>query len=117
MTNEINIYRGDDKTITLTITDEEGDAINVSNYVIFFTVKETDADGDNDAIMKIDQTIVDGSTGIVTIDITNTHTADLLEKTYVYDIQWKDTNNDIKTLVKGDFIVSYDVTTRTTASS
>lgn len=116
MVNDITVFRNDDHDIIVTFTDSKDVEIDISEYVIFFTVKEDPEDADENALIKIDETIGvgEGTTGSMTINITPSDTSSLVPGKYVYDIQWKDTDNKIKTLVKGDFILKADVTTRTT---
>ena len=116
MTNDISVYQGDDYDITVTFTDSDDVAIDVSSYVIFFTVKKNLSDTDEAASIKTDQTIGDGSSGIVTISLVPSDTSSLAAGNYHYDIQWKVTGTSkIKTVIKGDFILLEEVTTRTTA--
>ncbi len=117
MVNDIEVYQGDDHDITVTFTDSDDVAIDVSNYVIFFTVKENLDDIDDNASIKKDQTIGAGAgtSGIVTISLVPSNTSSLAAGNYHYDIQWKDDSNKIKTVIKGDFILKEEVTTRTTA--
>lgn len=114
MANDITIYIGDDKDLNLSVKDSDGNAVDITNYDIFFTVKKDIGDSDNDAVIKVDQTVSSGSDGTVTITIPKSQTTDLTPMTYVYDIQWKDTSDKIKTLLVGDFNVEQQVTQRTT---
>lgn len=114
MANDIKIYVGNDKDLDLEVKDSSGTAIDITDYDIFFTAKKEYDDEDDDAVIKVDQTVSDGSDGKVTITIPKEDTEDLTPMTYVYDVQWKDTDGKIKTLLVGDLNVYNKVTDRTT---
>jgi hypothetical protein len=109
MANKIKVYRGDDKDIVLTITDG-GTPLNITGYKVYMTVKTSTEDTDANA--KIAKTVTSHTTpasGITTVSLTNTDT-DISPGSYYYDVQYKDTNNKIKTIIFGDFVVLPDVT-------
>ncbi len=117
MTNDIDVYQGDDKKIKLTVTDESGTAIDISSYEIYFTVKKNIDDSDSDAVYSFDMGVgTDGEDGVITFWIERADTSGLDAGTYVYDIQWKDTDSKVKTLIVGDFNVKKEVTDRTSLS-
>lgn len=116
MSNAISVYRGDSKSLDLTFTDSDGAAIDITGWIIFFTVKPSSAgstDDDSTAVIQKDVTVhttpVDGET---TISLTPTDT-DIALATYKYDIQTKNTDGDIYTVVVGNFQVHRDITRRT----
>lgn len=43
----LEIYRGESKRIDLTITDDNGNPINLSGYYLYYTVKRTYSDTEN----------------------------------------------------------------------
>lgn len=114
----LSIFRGDTVNIDLTITDSDGSALNITGYKFFFTAKSNDDDNDDDALIKKDVTThlkPDGSDGTLTgqsrITLSKTQTAVAIGNHY-YDIQMKDSSDDITTLTKDRFNVKQDVTTR-----
>jgi len=111
-TNDLTVYKGDDKTYTLTFVDADSAAIDITGYTVFFTVKTNKTDTDANA--QISKTVTSHSNptgGITTITLTNSDT-DLTPKRYHYDIQLKDTSSLITTVVVGTFILLQDITVR-----
>jgi len=112
--NRISMFRGDDNPITLTITDSAGDAVDITGYTFFMTVKKTYEDSDTDAIIsKTVKNHTDPTGGITTITLTNSDTSKAAG-VYKYDIQMKTDANLVYTLTVDDFILNDDVTRRTT---
>ena len=113
MSNDLTIYRGDDKTWTLAFTDSTGTAIDITGYTIYFTVKINSNDIDDNAVITKDITShTDPTEGETEIVLTNSDT-DLPIKKYWYDIQMKDGSDKITTVLEGRFIVVQDITLRT----
>ncbi len=114
----LEIFRGDTVNIDLTITDDDGSALDITGYKFYFTAKENDDDGDASALIKKDVTThltPDGgdgnSTGQSRIILSSSDT-DVVIGNHYYDIQMKDTSDNITTLTKDRFNVKQDVTTR-----
>ena len=110
MANELEIYRGDTLTITVTVTDDEGDAFDLTSYTMKLTVKNNSQDTDANALIgPITATISAPTTGVGSIAISAVQSAvDIGE--YVYDIQINNSTTDVKTIVKSTFTVLDDVT-------
>ena len=115
---QLSVYRGDDKTFSLTFADSGGGAIDISNWVVFFTVKKQanlSAPDDTDALIQKDIVThddpVNGKTSIV---LTSTET-DITPNNYYCGIQTKDSSGNIGTVAVGIFQVYMDVTRRTNA--
>ena len=110
--SRLTVYRGDDKTYNLTFKDSHKRAIDISSWTIFFTVKESESDIDDDAKIQKDVTShTDAENGLSAITITDSDT-DLTVKEYYYDIQVKKDDGSIKTIVKDKFVVLRDITRR-----
>lgn len=115
---DLTIYRGDSKTWNLNFTNSSGQAIDITDYTIFFTVKKknsyTDDPDDTDAIIKKDISIhtapVTGQSQLV-LQPSDTNTA--VPAVYVYDMQLKDGSGNILTFISGLFTITADVTRRT----
>ena len=111
MTNTtIDIYRGDDRTLNLTFT-QNNSALDITGYTVKFTVKENISDTYANA--KIAKTVTshfDPTNGKTQIDITHSDTSSLEEKGYHYDIELTDTSGNILTVVRGIFNVTLDIT-------
>jgi hypothetical protein len=110
----ISVIRGDDVTLNATFKDENGTAINITGYTVFFTVKNnyTSTTDDNALISKTVTSHSDPTNGQTTITLSNTDT-NLDEGNYFYDFQTKDGSNKISSTSRGTFTVSLDVTRRT----
>ena len=120
MSIKLEIYRGDEPTYILTIKNY-GANVNLTGYKIWFTVKESYSDADDDAVIQmssadvseieiLDQTSYKGQ---VKIYLSKTETALLSQGTYVFDVQMKTSAGKILTVVAGDLIVKSDVTLST----
>jgi len=111
-TKNLSCVRRDDKYWVLVFTDENGTAIDITGWTIFFTAKNDIDDVDADAIIKKDITShTDPTAGTTQIHLTPTDTN--LLGIYVYDIQVKKLNGDILTVVNGELTFLDDVTIRT----
>ena len=115
---QLSVYRGDDKTFSLTFTDSGGGAIDISGWTIFFTVKKQanlSAPDDTDALIQKDIVThddpINGKTNIVLTPADTNITPD----NHFCDIQTKDDSGNIGTVAVGLFEVHTDVTRRTSA--
>ena len=109
-----NLYltRGDDKYYILTFTDSNGDPIDITGWIIFFTVKRDLDDTDDEALIKKDITShTDPTNGQTRIHLTNDDT-DLIGS-YYYDIQVKKSDGTIITILEGAITFKKDITQRT----
>ena len=111
----IRIIRGDDELLQVTFTDENGSPIDLTGSTVFFTVKKkSDLSQDNDDLAVISITVTshsDPTNGITEIPMTKTET-NLDKGDYYWDLQIKDTADDISSVVKGIFEIIEDVTKR-----
>jgi len=88
MENEIIIYKGNAFTLPVTVTDEDGLAFNLTGYTMKMSVKENYADTDANAkIGPLTATVTTPTSGIGTFTITTAHTANLENRSYVYDVE------------------------------
>ena len=107
-----SLIRGDDRTFALEFK-KDGVAIDITGWTVFFTLKKSTYDSDNDALIKKTVTThTDPTNGKTEFSITNTET-DALIGIYYYDIQYKDTANKINTVMIGTMNFQEDVTRRT----
>lgn len=110
----ISIIRRDDTDIQVTVKNDEGNAIDITGYTVYFTVKENSNDSDDDAIITKNITSHSNpSAGITSISLDKTET-DIEEGDYLYDFQIKDTDGNISSTERGTFSVVNDITIRTT---
>lgn len=100
--NKFTIKQGYAGTITFTIKDSDGDAVNLAgNPTIYFTVKNRKSDTDANALLAKDTTgdvtIVTAASGIITVAFTQAETA-ALEKNATCEITIKyNATNVVKT--------------------
>ena len=110
------LVRGDTKTYRLAFYADTAQTtpLDLAGATIFFTAK-AEADEDiTDAEAVISKTITSISNptlGIVDITLTPTNTKIDTGK-YKYDVQLKDSDGNIITVLRGDLFVSYEVTAR-----
>jgi hypothetical protein len=118
MANKIKVYRGDDVSLTFTVKDENGDAVDITNDTIFFTVKaakNATAAGSADltAIIKKDNgpgEHSDPTNGRTAFSLSHAETA-VTPGLYYYDIQWVTASNEVTTFTVDEFEVLKEVTT------
>jgi hypothetical protein len=106
--------RGDDVTYHLAFKDGD-DAVDITGWKIYFTLKKNIDDDDDDALIKkeTEPAGADAIAGLADIVLLDTDTNDLAG-TYDYDIQYKDDSGLIKTVMKGAYLFEKDVTRRIT---
>lgn len=119
MSNEIHIYAGDSDKEIVTLTDQNGQAIDLTDYKIIFTVKRNvnlpafviqkknvNAGGSSEQIEMHDPT-----NGKFKILLVSNDTESLLGQgtNYVYDVEIQ-LESFKKTAIVGHFIVEDDVT-------
>ena len=112
---DLSAIIGDTETITATFTDDNGDAIDVSTYDFFFTLKTDYNVTDTNATIKkepADFSISGAGSNVATVVLSDTETK-IAIGTYVYDIQYKDASGKITTFAIGDYVFSNEVTIRT----
>jgi len=115
---DLTIYRGDNKTWTIAFTDDAGDPIDITGYTLFFTVKNKgcyqDDSADTNALIEKDVTVHTNPTGgISAVSLVPADTNTIEPDDYIYDMQLKDSTDNILTVIKGDFTITADVTRRT----
>jgi len=116
MSNKIEMYRGDSYDAEITITDENGDAVDLTNAEIIFSAKKnnsntvsfsrknTAAGGDATEIEMSDPT-----NGKFKLHIVPTNTSGLAVYTYDYDIEIT-ISTKVYTVIKDELILLEDVT-------
>jgi len=112
----LEIIRGDDVSMIINFTDEDGAVVDITQAIVFFTVKRKLSDTDDKAVIAVEQTShITPLTGKTEIELTNQQT-DIRPGTYFYDLQLKRTDEKISSIVYGKFQVIQDVTERTEVS-
>jgi hypothetical protein len=106
----LSSYRGDDYTVDLTFTDSNGVAIDITNYKIYFTLKNKFSD--TDALAVLQKTITSHTaplSGQSQITLTAAETDDLCG-VYKYDMQYITGSGTVKTFAYGEFTFTEDIT-------
>jgi len=110
------IYRGDSREYLLTFTKDDGSAIDISEWKVYFTVKKNYRDDDIKAVIRKDikkEDHYDPTHGKTKITLLPADTDVLIPGKYYYDIQIKRKENDIITVLSGKVEIKSDVTRRT----
>lgn len=112
--NDIEIIRGDNEAIKVKFIDHQTDLpIDITGFTVYFTVNTTKRDNnDDDAIIKKDVTNHTDPTNGETVILLSTSDTNLEPKSYYYDVQFKDDDGKIKTVIVGNLNVILDVTKR-----
>lgn len=107
------VIEGDDVTHTMEFTDGSGNAVDISDWTVYVTVKDKLSDSDDDALISKDITSHDDAVnGKTSFSFTSGETADLGGGKH-YDIQLKKADDTIQTILKGFVQFNEGVTTRT----
>lgn len=117
--NKITIIRGDNVTIPVTFTDENGDPVDITWYTVFFTVKtfeniKSDITTDDGAVIKKDITSHTSPTTWQTQVVLDNDDTDIENREYYWDLQLKSPWNIITSTLKWVLCIESDVTRRTT---
>lgn len=117
----LKMRRGDEFDFDIVVRDTvTGLPVDVTGQPFWFTAKKSLFDTDDEAQIKHDSNeggivLVDPTNGRVRVLIDETDTEDLDVRTVLrWDVQWRDLNDNLKTLASGDLVVELDVTRRTT---
>jgi hypothetical protein len=109
----LTAIKGDTTIFELTITDQDGVAVNLTGATVFLTVKTKPNDTDASAILKKDVTAhTDPTHGITRVILSNTE-MNIAPGAYYYDIQVKSSAGLIQSIASDSFRVIQDITTRT----
>lgn len=114
MTNLTPLFRGDSRDYSLTFTDDNGDAINITGWKVYFTLKKNEWDKDSKAVVKKDTTEHEApGEGHTIISLEPSDTDALEAGDYHYDFQVKKPQGDILTVAQGILKILTDITRRT----
>ena len=104
---QITMIRGDTRVFTVTMTNDAGAPLDLTDAEIAFTVDDLFDKSLGDGIA-----VADPETGIatITIDPADTSSSDA-RRAYSYDVQVTLEDGSVKTPLRGQFVVTPDVTT------
>ncbi len=108
---DLSFDEGNDFSYDITLTDENGDAIDLTGYTFYMTVKSKKSNSDEDSIFKITvSSIPSPELGIVTIPVTRDDTLNVPPGIYPYDIKYKTGSDSVRTVLIGNFQLIQGVT-------
>ena len=106
-----NIYAGDTIDLGVVVKNSLGDPIDITGSTLTFTMKSNlDASDLSAEVQVVTTTHTNPVFGTSLIKILPTKTNDLLPGTYYYDIQFKDVQGNVKTILYGTTKVLQTVT-------
>ena len=108
------MYRGDDFTLRVTITDQNGMPVDITDWSFKSTMKLSTELADEEAEVKVDIPPVSGTdaeAGVLYIEYPSTQTKNLLPRDYFVDLQ-RVVNSKVTTVFVGTANVKADVTWR-----
>jgi len=109
----LSIKRGDTWSRTIYFEDEDGVAIDITGWTVFFTVKAKADDLDAAAVISKTITVfTDPTNGEAGISLTSTDTNQTIGS-YLFDIQVKTNLAEIITVLEGILTITKDITIRT----
>jgi hypothetical protein len=100
--------RGDTFIRTLSFKDNLGAAIDLTGATIKFTIKSNIDDAS--PLLQATASIPTPLTGLATVTFTAAQMT-IPVATYYYDLQFTDSANTVTTVLKGSFVVTYEITT------
>jgi hypothetical protein len=106
-TRDLDVYRGDDFSHSVTFKDVNGAVINVSARTFASQLRRYPDTSVIAATFGVDMT--NAATGIVVFTLADTVTSTLDAGPYVYDVQQTDSGT-VTTMLAGDVTVAADVT-------
>lgn len=113
-----NYPRGDSRILGFTFLQSDGKTpFDLTGCEVFFTVNPVTDPGASDSgavIEKSTTSFVTPSSGVASITLTNADTQNINPATYYYDVQLKDANGNITSLMQNTFQVIPDITRRIT---
>lgn len=109
------LYRGDTRTIKVTITDDAGDPVNIGGHSLWMTLKSDPADLDAAAVLQVSAVMpanAESTAGIGYLTLSSTATDGLTPGRYYYDVQWVQPGTPpvVKTVSAGKLKVLTDIT-------
>jgi hypothetical protein len=108
----LTVVRKTTNTYNITFKDSAGDAIDITNWTVLFTVKRSVDETDAQAV--ISKTVTshsDPTHGITTITLSSSDT-DKIQGEYLYDIAYVDDSGNRKATEPDTFIILGTVTQR-----
>lgn len=113
--NDLELYVGEDKRFSLNFNDENGDAIDITGWKIYFTIKADLGDEDPGLLQVITTSLSDPVNGIAQVHVPTEKTSLLVPgQKHYYDYRVIKANGDVSTILKGNIKIFEPVTEATT---
>lgn len=100
------IYRGDTFNISLTVQNDDGSPIDITNYAIRFSMKKSV--NDQAIVLTKQATITDGVNGLADITFTENDTDQDIDN-YFYDVEFRNEFSTIVQTYQGRFNIQQDI--------
>lgn len=117
----LTVIRGDDEVLALSVVDADGVPVNLTTAELWFTVKRKLSDPDSDAIIQkttgagIEHEAEAGSATIY-LEPSDTEGLAARQQTFRFDVQLKEQDGRISTILRDYLTVKPDVTIETDGS-
>ena len=109
-TTDLRMNKGDDYSTTLTIY-KNSVIEDITGYEITFTLKNQYLDPDSIAVyQQVKDTFDEPTEGKVILSIPRAISRTFTRNSYIYDVQMKDADGLVRTIMRGPFYVDWDVT-------
>lgn len=108
----VEIYRGDNRTFQVTVKDGDGVAVDITGAAIKFSVKEEISDTDYEIQKTVGSgiTITDAANGIYEVYLLPADTQNMGVGIYEYDSELTTAGGNVYTVVRGEFTVQAEIT-------
>lgn len=110
----IELYRGDNRTFEVTVKDDDGNAVNITGASIKFSVKERISDSgykfQKSSAQASEITITDAANGVYEVYLVPDDTQTLDIGSYEYDSQLTTSTGKVYTVVRGEFTILAEIT-------
>ena len=103
----IRVFRGDSKTIDITVTSSDGDTVDVSDARAIFTARV--GESDTNAVIIDTLSIENGPAGKIRLLLSPSQTS-ITPRSYAADIQLTLPDSTVNTIWRSRLIVEWDVT-------
>lgn len=118
MATSVTIRRGDNTTLKVTVYQGTASTTvaDLTGSKLYFTLKERENHPDSRAVISKNSeagggmTIATPTNGIAEIELTSTETGGLKTGTHWFDIQLKDSLEQVYTVLAGNIVVEADIT-------
>ena len=110
MASQVELFcdQGTDFSITLDLSNDDGTAINVTNYVLTSSIRKSYYSSTVTANLTV--TISDASNGNITLSMNSATTSNIKAGRYLYDVKMRDAANVTSRVIEGIITVYPQIT-------